>query len=177
MVLGRGLLQRRSLALPLTVVVLGLSAATRVPQGPDIMVVLSVLVAILLIRARGLFVAETWRGRGRTIAHAAVIGLAVDFAYASAGLLITRHSVTPGPTLRSAFAQVAKGLVGSSGPLHVAGAFGQGFLASLTAAGAADLPAILTAILSAEDTCRSNRKRAAEEPAAQLDPAVSEAVL
>ncbi len=51
-VLGRGLLQRRSLALPLTVVVLGLSAATRVPQGPDIMVVLSVLVAILLIRAR-----------------------------------------------------------------------------------------------------------------------------
>jgi lysyl-tRNA synthetase, class II len=150
-VLGRGLLQRRTLALPLTVVVLGLSAATRVPQGPDIMVVLSVLVAILLIRARGLFVAETWRGRGRTIAHAAVIGLAVDFAYGSTGLLIARRSVTPGPTFRSAFAQVANGLLGWSGPLHVAGAFGHWFLASLTAAGAITFGSILLVALAPAD--------------------------
>jgi lysyl-tRNA synthetase, class II len=42
---------------------------------------------------------------------------------------------------------------------------------------AADLPAILTAILSAEGYLPFDRKRAAEEPAVQLDPAVSGAVL
>ena len=43
----------------------------------------------------------------------------------------------------SAFAQVANGLLGSSGPLHVAGAFGHWFLASLTAAGAITFGSIL----------------------------------
>jgi len=41
---------------------------------------------------------------------------------------------------------------------------------------AADLPAILTAILSAEGYLPFYLKRAAEEPAGQLDPAVSGAV-
>jgi lysyl-tRNA synthetase class 2 len=145
-ILGRGLMQRRSFALPPVLLVLALSAATHLVGGFDVGgAAIAIGLALLLIAGRRSFAEGSG---GRRVARPTAAVVTVEFVYGFAGLLSHHHLVTPAPTLLTAVVHVAAGLLGVDGPLRIGGSFGAWFPASLTVLGGMTIGWILLVALA-----------------------------
>lgn len=162
LLLGRGIAGRRRLAYLVAVAVLLASAIAHMVKGFDVEeAIVSLGVAALLLRSRALFTAPMPRARWYRLARAVPFVIAGCFAYGVIGLELRRNSITPTPTIGLAFKEVAYNLVGSAGPLHIRGAFGQWFPVSIGILGAAALAGLVVAALApvAEHVLASSHER------------------
>ena len=147
--LSRGIVRHRRLAYRMALVLLAVSAFAHVLKGLDVEeAVVSLGVAVLLLRSSSLFDAPTPPHRWRTAAVAAITIIPVAFVYGVVGLVIRHDRVHPGFTFVGAVHETAARLVGLSGPLTVTGGFGRWFPASITVLGFVALIAIAVAVLA-----------------------------
>ena len=146
--LGRGLALRRRPALWASVGFLAASTVTNVLKGLDVEeAVVAIALAFVLVRNRRLFTAAPERSHVATLAWWVPALAATDLAYGILGLALRQSLVHPRLTLALAFREVGARLVGYSGPLHIAGGFGDWFPASITALGAVSLFGLVFAAL------------------------------
>jgi len=122
---------------------------THVLKGLDIEeAVVSLGVAVLLLRSRALFDAPTPRHRWRTAIVMVVTIIPVSFVYGVVGFAVRHDRVRPEFTFGGAVQETAARLVGLTGPLAVTGGFGRWFPASITVLGFVALIAIAVAVLA-----------------------------
>ncbi len=147
--LSRGIARHRRLAFRTALVLLAVSAFTHVLKGLDIEeAVVSLGVAVLLLRSSALFDAPTPRHRWRTTIVMVVTIIPVSFVYGVVGFAVRHDRVRPEFTFVGALQETAARLVGLTGPLAVTGGFGRWFPASITMLGFVALIAIAVAVLA-----------------------------
>ena len=147
--LSRGIVRHRRLAYRTALVLLAVSAFTHVLKGLDIEeAVVSLGVAVLLIRSSSLFDAPTPPHRWRTAIVVAITIIPVAFVYGVVGFAIRHDRVHPEFTFVGAAQETAARLVGLAGPLTVTGGFGRWFPASITVLGFGVVIVIAAAILA-----------------------------
>jgi lysyl-tRNA synthetase, class II len=147
--LSRGIARHRRVAYRTALVLLAVSAFTHVLKGLDIEeAVVSLGVAVLLIRSSSLFAAPTPPHRWRTAIVVAITIIPVGFAYGVVGFAIRHDRVHPEFTFVGAVQETAARLVGLTGPLSVTGGFGRWFPASITVLGFVALIAIAVGVLA-----------------------------
>jgi lysyl-tRNA synthetase, class II len=147
--LSRGILRHRRLAYRTALVLLAVSAFTHVLKGLDIEeAVVSLGVAVLLLRSSSLFDAPTPPHRWRTAIVMVITIIPVAFVYGVVGFAVRHDRVRPEFTFVGAVQETAARLVGLTGPLAVNGGFGRWFPASITVLGFVALIAIAVAVLA-----------------------------
>src|SRR6266511_1828529 len=147
--LGRGIARHRRVAYRAALALLVISTVTHVLKGFDFEeAVVSLGVAVLLVRSRWLFTAPTPPARWRTAAKVVLTVIPVAFAYGVVGFAIRHNQVKPGFTVLGAVNETAARLVGLTGPYHVTHGFGRWFPASITVLGFGIVIVIAVALLA-----------------------------
>jgi lysyl-tRNA synthetase class 2 len=147
--LGRGIARHRRVAYLAAIALLAVSAFTHVLKGLDLEeAVISLGVAVLLVRSSSLFTAPTPPARWRTAAKVAATVIPVAFAYGIVGFAIRQDRVRPEFTFLGAVHETAARLVGLTGPLHVSGGLGRWFPTSITVLGFGAVIVIAAAVLA-----------------------------
>jgi lysyl-tRNA synthetase, class II len=134
LLLGRGVAQRKRVAMRAAVVLLVLSTVTHVLKGLDVEEALCTGgLALLLILNRRLFVVPPRPSRWRALGFAVAASAAIVFAYGLSGLYLRHSLVVPHLGFVAGLETVGARAIGMSGPLRVHGFFGAWFLPSVTA--------------------------------------------
>jgi lysyl-tRNA synthetase class 2 len=137
---GRGLLGRRRLALWAAIGALLVSTVTHGIQGGGLTAAaVTVVLAAVLWRRRELFQADPGRTRWHSVLFALPVVLAVDLGYGLVGLVIGPDPAYPKLSPWRALDEVSQRLVGLDGPLHFRGSFGTWFLTSVSVIGIGSL--------------------------------------
>ncbi|WP_166659427.1 bifunctional lysylphosphatidylglycerol flippase/synthetase MprF [Labedaea rhizosphaerae] len=174
-VVGRGVAQRRRLALYMTVALLLIATGAHLVRGLDLpAAAVTAVLAALLLRWRRLFVVPLRPARVLDLVPRVAVLLALDVVYGLAGLYTHLRVINA-----ATFAEVSARLVGLPGPLTLHGPFAHWFPASLTGLGTLTFLVFLLALLApvafggpAGDDRAVARRMVAAAAADTLDPFV-----
>ncbi len=168
LLIGRGLVRRRRVALWLALAVLLVTAVTHIAKGLDFEeAAAGVAVAALLISQRDIFNVSFAPARWRTAVVNVPIVIAVAFSYGIIGLVLRHDDVVQRLTVASVLHEVTARFVGMSGDLTIHGRFGRWFPASVTAVGMLAMAWIVASVL-APAAARAIADPAARERVRQL---------
>ena len=143
-VVGRGVVHRRRVALWTAVALLIASTGAHIASGFDVgPAAVNAAGAWLLVRNRKLFVVDPGRARVATVARLTARLTAVVLAYGMLGFATHAHRVRPSFTPVRAIWEIGARMIGLTGPLTMPGRFGRWFLPSLTILGGISLGALL----------------------------------
>ena len=146
---GRGVIQRRRLALWTAFALLAASTAAHLLQGLDVAAAaITAGPATLLFFKRRLFVVDPGPARFTALAKLTAWLGVIDFAYGMLGLLSHASRMHPALTFPRALAEIGNSLIGLPGPLNIVGRFGDWFPISLSVLGAVSLAALLLTALA-----------------------------
>jgi len=146
---GRGVIQRRRLALWTAFGLLAASTAAHLLQGLDVAAAaISAGPATLLVLKRRLFVVDPGPTRFTALAKLTAWLGVIDLAYGSLGLLSHASRIHPGLTFGRTLEEIGNRLIGLPGPLAFGGRFGDWFPMSLSVLGAISLAALLLTALA-----------------------------
>jgi len=143
-VVGRGVVHRRRIALWSAVGLLIASTGAHIASGFDVgPAAVNAAGAWLLLRNRKLFVVDPGPARFATLGRLTARLAAAVVAYGMLGFATHAHRVSPSFTPVRAIWEIGARLIGLTGPLTMPGRFGRWFLPSLTILGGISLGALL----------------------------------
>ena len=146
---GRGVIGRRRVALWAAVGMLVGSTLANVMSGLDIAdAAATLLLAALLVSRRSLFLVRPGASRFQAVAKVAAYAVVVDLGYGVVGLISHAGDVFPSLTPARALQEIGARVIGLSGSLQISGHFGQWFPGSLTVLGSAGFAAVIGAALA-----------------------------
>jgi lysyl-tRNA synthetase, class II len=147
--IGRGVAQRRRLALYAAVGLLSLATLAHLADGLNVeTAAITAGLGSVLVWRRHVFVVPVQPARLAQLVRLASTIAVIYVGYGAIGYLAYAKQVRPGLTPGRLAVQIGARLVGMDGPLSIAGRFGRWFPASLTVLGIATLALLLLLALA-----------------------------